>query len=37
MAIPVDLHPQYIIDDDGNKMSVVLSIKEFENILEDFE
>lgn len=37
MTIPMNLHPQYITNDNGEKMSVVLSMKEFENILEDFE
>ena len=36
----IALHPQYIIDTEGNKLSVVLPIGEFEKImelLEDFE
>jgi hypothetical protein len=28
-----DLHPQYITDDKGNKISVVLSMNEYEDIL----
>ena len=37
MTMTMDLHPQYITNDNGEKMSVVLSMQEFENILEDFE
>jgi len=37
MTMPMNLHPQYITNDNGEKMSVVLSMQEFENILEDFE
>ena len=37
MTMPMNLHPQYITNNNGEKMSVVLSIQEFENILEDFE
>ena len=33
MTMPMNLHPQYITDDKGNKLSVVLSINEFDNIL----
>jgi hypothetical protein len=32
MTMQMDLHPQYIIDDNGNKTSVVLPIDEFESI-----
>jgi len=35
--MPMNLHPQYITNDNGEKMSVILSMQEFENILEDFE
>jgi len=31
------IHPQYIIDQDGYKTSVILSIEEFESLLEDLE
>jgi len=37
MTMPMNLHPQYITNDNGEKMSVVLSMQEYENILEDFE
>jgi hypothetical protein len=37
MTMPMNLHPKYITNDKGEKMSVVLSMQEFENILEDFE
>lgn len=30
-----DLHPQYITNEKGEKKSVVLSISEFEELLED--
>jgi hypothetical protein len=33
----LDIHPQYIVNDMGNKTSVVLSIEDFETILDDFE
>ncbi|MBA1438499.1 MAG: hypothetical protein FAF05_05880 [Epsilonproteobacteria bacterium] len=35
--MPVDFHPQYITDHNGRKVSIVLSIEEFEAILEDLE
>ncbi|MBL7800316.1 MAG: hypothetical protein JNL95_06275 [Chitinophagales bacterium] len=31
------MHPKYITDEQGNKVSVLLSIKEFNAILEDLE
>ncbi|EMO87252.1 hypothetical protein [Leptospira noguchii] len=31
------IHPQFITDDKGKKLSVVLSIKEFKTLLEDSE
>ena len=31
------IYPQYIIDRDGHKTSVILSIEEFESLLEDLE
>ena len=37
MTKPINLNPQYITNDNGEKMSVILSMKEFENILEDFQ
>ena len=33
----ITIHPQYITDQDGNKISVVLPIKEFESLLEELE
>jgi len=35
MTIPMNLHPQYITDENGNKISVILPIEEFENIIQD--
>ena len=37
MTMSMNLHPQYITDENGEKVSVVLSMEEFENMLEDFE
>jgi hypothetical protein len=37
MTIPINLHPQYITDDNGNKVSVVIDMQEFKNMLEDIE
>ena len=37
MAVPINLHLQYITNNNGDKVSVVLPIKEFENLLEDLE
>ena len=37
MTMPMNLHPQYITNDNGEKMSVILPIQEFENIIEDIE
>lgn len=31
------LHPHYITDEKGEKKSVILSITEFENLIEDIE
>ncbi|WP_000835677.1 hypothetical protein [Leptospira interrogans] len=31
------IHPQFITDDKGKKLSVVLSIKEYKTILENLE
>ena len=33
----ITVHPQYITDKEGNKISVVLPIREFELILEELE
>ena len=35
MTMPMNLHPQYITDENGNKISVVLPIEEFNIILDD--
>ncbi|MBL1242838.1 MAG: hypothetical protein COA30_06900 [Sulfurimonas sp.] len=37
MTMPINLHPQYITDDSGDKVSVIITIEEFENMLEDIE
>ena len=37
MTMPINLHPQYITNDSGEKMSVILSMQEFASILEDME
>ena len=37
MTMSINLHPQYITNDSGDKMSVIIDIKEFENMLEDIE
>jgi len=31
------VHPKYIIDDKGKKKSVVLSLSEFQELIEDIE
>lgn len=36
-AILHNIHPQYITNVKGKKLSVVLPMKEFENILEELE
>jgi hypothetical protein len=33
----ISIHPQYITDQSGNKISAVLPIKEFKNILDELE
>jgi len=33
----LSIHPQYITNNVGKKMSVVLPMKEFQNILEELE
>jgi len=35
--MPINLHPQYITDDNGDKVSVVIGMQEFESMLEDIE
>ncbi|QSZ40973.1 hypothetical protein GJV85_02195 [Sulfurimonas aquatica] len=37
MTMPVNLHPQYITNDNGEKVSVVIDMKEFQSMLEDIE
>lgn len=37
MTMPMNLHPQYITNDNGDKISVVIGMQEFENMLEDIE
>ncbi|MFZ5564528.1 MAG: hypothetical protein ACOZBW_10785 [Thermodesulfobacteriota bacterium] len=32
-----DLHPQYITNENGEKKSVILSIDDFENLVEDIQ
>ncbi|MCP4695916.1 MAG: hypothetical protein GY862_03560 [Gammaproteobacteria bacterium] len=32
-----DLHPKYIMDDKGRKSSVVISIADFQELIEDIE
>ena len=33
----VSIHPQYITDNSGNKLSVVLGIQEFKEIMDELE
>ena len=35
MTMPMNIHPQYITDENGNRVSVVLPIEEFENIIHN--
>jgi len=35
MVAQTDIHPHYITDDEGKKLSVVLPIESFEELLED--
>ena len=37
MTMSMDLHPQYITNNNGEKTSVIISIEEYENMLEDFK
>lgn len=37
MTMPLNLHPRYITDDNGEKISVVIDMQEFENMLEDIK
>jgi PHD/YefM family antitoxin component YafN of YafNO toxin-antitoxin module len=33
----IDIHPQYITDKKGNKLSVVIPVVEFEKLMEELE
>ena len=33
----INIHPQYITDSSGNKLSVVLAMQEFKSIIEELE
>ncbi|HIP62503.1 MAG TPA: hypothetical protein EYG98_08085 [Sulfurovum sp.] len=33
----INIHPQYITDSNGEKISVIIPIEEFEIIMEDFQ
>lgn len=33
----ITVHPQYITDTEGKKLSVILGIKEFKSIMEELE
>ena len=35
MTMPMNFNPQYITDKDGNKISVILPIEEFNSIMDD--
>ena len=37
MTMTMKIHPIYITNDEGEKLSVVLSIKEYQEILENYE
>ena len=37
MTMPMNFNPQYITDKDGNKISVILPIEEFNSIMDDTE
>ena len=37
MTMPINLHPQYITNDNGDKVSVVIDMQEFESMLDDIE
>lgn len=37
MTTSLNIHPQYIVNDNGDKTSVVLSIEDFKSIIEDFQ
>ena len=33
----VTIHPQYITDNEGNKLSIILAMQEFQKIMEELE
>lgn len=37
MAAKPQLHPQYVTDSDGQRKAVILSVEEFEELLEDLD
>ena len=37
MSTAAQLHPQFVVDDTGNKTSVILPFGEFEELLEDLD
>ena len=37
MTMPLNLHPQYITNDSGEKISVVIDMQEFQSMLEDIQ
>ena len=37
MITLAELHPQYLVDDSGNRRSVVLSVEEYEALIERIE
>jgi PHD/YefM family antitoxin component YafN of YafNO toxin-antitoxin module len=37
MTMIKDLHPKYLTDENGKKISVVIPVEEFESFLEDIE
>lgn len=37
MAIATHLHPQFVVDNTGNRTSVILPFGEFEELLEDLD
>jgi len=37
MTMPINLHPQYITDNKGDKVSVIINMQEFEKMIEDIK
>ena len=37
MTMPMNFNPQYITDKDGNKISIILPIEEFNSIMDNIE